>query len=79
MLWCARRAEISVGADAERLQSLHADAFSGIAPQVRPLPGAIELLAALAAAGVPHAIATSGRMETARLALDISAWVRVSR
>lgn len=33
---------------------------------MRPLPGARELLAALTAAGVPWAIATSGRLESAR-------------
>jgi HAD superfamily hydrolase (TIGR01509 family) len=32
---------------------------------VRPLPGARELLAYLAETGVPHAIATSGRIESA--------------
>jgi HAD superfamily hydrolase (TIGR01509 family) len=34
-------------------------------PQVRPLPGAKELLNFLREKGVPHAIATSGRMESA--------------
>ena len=34
-------------------------------PQVRPLPGAVELLAYLHENGVPHAIATSGRRESA--------------
>ncbi len=56
---------------AERLQRLRADAYQRFAPQVRPLPGAIDLLKALSAAGVPHVIATSGRMETARPALDL--------
>ena len=32
---------------------------------MRPLPGAVELLAYLTDAGIPWAIATSGRMETA--------------
>jgi HAD superfamily hydrolase (TIGR01509 family) len=59
------------GADFERLQSLHADAYKRLASQVRPLPGARELLKALAEAGVPHAIATSGRLETARPALEM--------
>ena len=58
-------------ADVERLQSLHAEAFQRLAPQVRPLPGARELLRALAEEGVPHAIATSGRRETARLSLEM--------
>jgi HAD superfamily hydrolase (TIGR01509 family) len=40
-------------------------AFSRRSGQVRPLPGARELLSYLAARGVPHAIATSGRIETA--------------
>ena len=39
--------------------------------QVRPLPGARELLAYLTEAGTPWAIATSGRAETARPALDL--------
>jgi hypothetical protein len=38
---------------------------------VRLLPGARELLAHLSAVGVPWAIATSGRMEAARAALDL--------
>jgi HAD superfamily hydrolase (TIGR01509 family) len=39
--------------------------------QVRPLPGARELLDHLTRAGVPWAIATSGWMESARPALDL--------
>jgi HAD superfamily hydrolase (TIGR01509 family) len=58
-------------ADVERLQSLHAEAFQRLVPQVRPLPGARELLRVLAEEGVPHAIATSGRRETARLSLEM--------
>jgi HAD superfamily hydrolase (TIGR01509 family) len=60
-------------ADMERLQGLHADAFKRLASQVRPLPGAKELLQALADEGVPHAIATSGRLDTARRSLDMLA------
>jgi HAD superfamily hydrolase (TIGR01509 family) len=52
-------------ADAEELQKFHAEAYARFVPQVRPLPGAIELLAYLENAGVPHAIATSGRIESA--------------
>jgi HAD superfamily hydrolase (TIGR01549 family) len=59
------------GADVERLQGLHAEAYKRIASQVRPLPGARELLNALAKASVPHAIATSGRLDTARSALEM--------
>jgi HAD superfamily hydrolase (TIGR01509 family) len=49
----------------ERLRRHHAEAYRQRADQVRPLPGAQALLAALSAAGIPWAIATSGRMETA--------------
>jgi hypothetical protein len=58
-------------ADSDRLQSLHAQAYKRLASQVRPLPGARELLTVLADAGVPHAIAISGRLETARPALEM--------
>jgi HAD superfamily hydrolase (TIGR01509 family) len=51
--------------DSARMQRLHAQAFRRYASQVRPLPGARELLAYLAEAGVPHAIATSGYAESA--------------
>lgn len=56
---------------AERLQRFHAEAYSHLASQVRPLPGARELLRTLRNHGVLHAIATSGRMESARPALDL--------
>ena len=56
--------------EAERLQKLHAQAYERLAPQVRPLPGAQELLQYLAEVKVPHAIATSGRRESAQPALD---------
>ncbi len=52
-----------------RLQRLHAQAYRRLSKDVRPLPGAKALLAALTKAGVPWAIATSGRMETAASAL----------
>ncbi|MGA1996166.1 MAG: HAD family hydrolase [Bryobacteraceae bacterium] len=51
--------------DGARIQQFHAEAFRQYASQVRPLPGARELLAYLAETGVPHAIATSGRIESA--------------
>src|SRR5258708_5245636 len=41
--------------DAERLQSFHAQAYERLAQQVRPLPGARQLLNVLAETGVPHA------------------------
>ena len=49
----------------EHMLRLHSAAFRRYADQVRPLPGARELMAYLAQAGVPHAIATSGYAETA--------------
>jgi len=52
---------------AARIQTLHAEAYKQYAGQVRPLPGAIELMAHLAKTGVPHAIATSGYRHTAEL------------
>jgi phosphoglycolate phosphatase-like HAD superfamily hydrolase len=54
----------------ERLGKLHAELYLRRAAEVRPLPGARELLAWLTDAGVPWAIATSGRMETARAPLE---------
>src|SRR3954451_23405697 len=53
-------------AEAQRLQKLHAEAYIQLAGQVRPLPGARELLTTLTSYGVPWAIATSGREEVAR-------------
>ena len=48
-----------------RLQRSHAENYQRHARAVRPLPGARELLAWLTNAGIPWAIATGGRMETA--------------
>jgi HAD superfamily hydrolase (TIGR01509 family) len=53
----------------ERLRKAHADAYQRQTTQIRPLPGARELLAQLSEAGIPWAIATSGRMETAAVNL----------
>ncbi len=57
--------------EAEDLQRRHAESFARYAPQVRPLPGAVDLLQYLTRAGVPWAIATSGRMESARRTLSL--------
>ena len=51
--------------DMARLQEHHARAYARQVAQVRPLPGANELLAYLSRAGVRWAIATSGRLESA--------------
>jgi HAD superfamily hydrolase (TIGR01549 family) len=56
---------------AEELQQRHAEAYARQAVQVRPLPGAKELLAFLTKAGIPWAIATSGKMESAQHALRL--------
>jgi phosphoglycolate phosphatase-like HAD superfamily hydrolase len=47
----------------ERLRHAHTAAYRQQATQIRPLPGARELLNWLSEAGIPWAIATSGRME----------------
>lgn len=56
--------------DADQLQQLHASSYAKLAGQVRPLPGARELMQHLADAGIPHAIATSGRIASAGPALE---------
>jgi HAD superfamily hydrolase (TIGR01509 family) len=53
-----------------RLQDGHARAYARMVSQVRPLPGARELLAYLSQQEVPWAIATSGLIESARPALE---------
>ncbi len=53
-----------------RLQRLHAEAYKRVSVHIRPLPGARALLATLSDAGIPWAIATSGRMETAGPVLE---------
>jgi len=56
--------------EAASIRRAHTAAYNRMAGQVRPLPGARELLAFLTEAGVPWAIATSSRMETARANLE---------
>jgi HAD superfamily hydrolase (TIGR01509 family) len=53
-------------AEAAQLQKWHAEAYVRLATQVRPLPGARELLTCLTNAQIPWAIATSGRLESAK-------------
>lgn len=57
--------------DAERIQRVHAEVYAKQAPSLRVLPGALELLDALRAYRVPHAIATSGRLQSAGYALRL--------
>ena len=58
-------------AEAGHLQQIHAEAYAHYLAQVRPLPGARELLAHLSSNRVPWAIATSGRLESARPTLQL--------
>ena len=57
--------------EAEHIQAVHAKAFAEQASSLRILPGAQELLDTLAAEGVAHAIATSGRLHNALHALKL--------
>ena len=56
--------------EANRLLHLHAQAYARLSAQVRPLPGARDLLAALTRLGVPWTIATSARLDSARPTLE---------
>ena len=53
------------------LQRTHAAAYRRFSDRIQPLPGARELLTHLTALGAPWAIATSGRLETAAVALSV--------
>ncbi|TLZ83113.1 MAG: HAD family hydrolase [Methanobacteriota archaeon] len=57
-------------AQIQAMQEEHARAYLELANQVPPLPGAPELLTTLSDLEVPWAIATSGRLETARATLQ---------
>src|SRR5260370_8748496 len=70
----ALRREIGHPFDAEeaaRMQETHSEAYLRRIDEIRALPGAKELLATLTQAGVPWAIATSGRRRSAGHALKI--------
>ena len=68
----ARETGLTLSAEqAERIHQVHGEAFKRYASQVRPLPGAEELLSYLTKAAVPWAIATSGRRESASLSLRL--------
>jgi HAD superfamily hydrolase (TIGR01509 family) len=65
-----RESGIEISAErVERLRRAHAAAYRQQTNRIRPLPGARELLSWLSEAGIPWAIATSGRMETAAVNL----------
>lgn len=68
----------------ERLRHRHTEAYRRLGSKIHPLPGASELLRWLADAGIPFAIATSGRMETASvniaaLGVDTSSFPVITR
>ena len=56
----------------ERLRHLHATAYKRRSADVRPLPGARELLAYLTDAGVPWAIATSATVRKRRCTATVN-------
>ncbi len=58
------------GEKSDRLREEHARAYRRLGAQIRPLPGASELLGWLSDANIPFAIATSGRMETAAVNIE---------
>jgi HAD superfamily hydrolase (TIGR01509 family) len=57
--------------EATQMQKIHTEAYARQMAQVRPLPGALELLACLSKNRVPWAIATSSRFENARPTLQV--------
>jgi HAD superfamily hydrolase (TIGR01509 family) len=54
----------------DRLQRLHTEAYGRRSHEIRPLPGACDLLSRLTQSGIPWAIATSGHMATAKPAIE---------
>ncbi len=72
----ARELGREIGLDeAARVQRRHGEIFAELMPDRRPLPGAIELLAFLRRAKIPHGIATSGsrpEINTSLEALKVS-------
>jgi HAD superfamily hydrolase (TIGR01509 family) len=57
--------------EAENLAQLHEEAYGRLRPQVRVLPGTLDLLTCLSSSGVPYAIATSGRAASAQPVLAL--------
>jgi len=75
-----RETERAVTAEqAEQLPRFHGEAYARYVAQVRPLPGASDLLSTLTKEGVPWAIATSGQLESARRTLKTLGLVRRCR
>lgn len=57
--------------EAQQIQVVHREAYARQAASLRVLPGTHDLLATLARHRIPHAIATSGRMENAHHTLRL--------
>jgi HAD superfamily hydrolase (TIGR01509 family) len=58
--YAGREAGVDLSAEQEKtVRRRHEELFRQLLPQPRPLPGAVEVLAALRAGGVPHAVATA--------------------
>jgi HAD superfamily hydrolase (TIGR01549 family) len=55
----------------KRLQDLHRDRYAVLSASVKPLSGALDLLAELRRLRIPWVIATSSRLESARHSLDL--------
>jgi HAD superfamily hydrolase (TIGR01549 family) len=55
----------------EHIQRAHAEAYRRQAGSLHVLPGTLELLTELSARGVPYAIATSGRLQSAQPTLKL--------
>jgi HAD superfamily hydrolase (TIGR01549 family) len=55
----------------EEIQARHGEIFATLLPGRRALPGAVELLAELRAAGIPHGIGTSGRRPEIDASLEV--------
>jgi HAD superfamily hydrolase (TIGR01549 family) len=56
---------------AEQLKQAHAAAYARQVSNIRPLPGARDLLTYLTAAGIPWAIATSGGTDSAQQTVEV--------
>jgi HAD superfamily hydrolase (TIGR01549 family) len=56
---------------AEQLTRLHGEAYARRSNDIRPLPGAKDLLGFLTDVGVPWAVATSGQRRTAQRTIDL--------
>jgi HAD superfamily hydrolase (TIGR01509 family) len=57
--------------EAEHIQQVHSRVYAEQASSLRILPGAQELLDTLVSQRIPHAIATSGRLQNAQYALKL--------